>query len=126
MEQFKITKSISFMCSIISFMLSSNLLIISLQSIGETGWEALGVLLIIPSAILFLVVLFDFLITLGKIKKGVTYSCVGSIMKISLIPMIIDANGGIDSFVILIIISLIIITIPSVLNFIRLIYIKKK
>ena len=70
MKQFKISKVISIICSIIGLIFSSFGLIIGLQSIGAPGLGGIGVIFIMPSVIALLVILFDFLITLGKIKKG--------------------------------------------------------
>lgn len=137
MKQFKISKVISIICSIIGLIFSSFGLIMGLQSIGAPGWGGIGVIFIIPSVIALLVILFDFLITLDKIKKGLIYSCINSIIKIGMIACFIpttisdykfDMKYG-DSnldFDIIVIVLLTIDTIPSILNIIKLIKSKKK
>ena len=130
MKQFKISKVISIICSIIGLILSSFGLIMGLQSIGAPGW-GLGVIFIMPSVIALLVILFDFLITLDKIKKGLIYSCVNSIIKIGIIACFIpttisDYKYGMKfgvsnlDFDIIVIALLTIVTIPSILNIIKL------
>lgn len=137
MKLFKISKVISIICSIIGLILSSYGLIISLQSIGADGWGRLGVIFIMPSVIALLVIVFDFLITLDKIKRGLIYSCINSIIKIGIIGCFIpstisDYNYEIEygvsnlSFDLLIIVALTIITIPSILNIIKIIKSKNK
>lgn len=138
MKQFKISKVISIICSIIGLILSSFGLIMGLQSIGAPGWGGLGVIFIMPSVIALLVILFDFLITLDKIKKGLIYSCINSIIKIGIIACFIPTTindykyemklfgeSNLD-FDIIVIVSLTIVTIPSILNIIKLIKSKKK
>ena len=137
MKQFKISKVISIICSIIGLILSSFGLIMGLQSIGAPGWGGLGVIFIMPSVIALLVILFDFLITLDKIKKGLIYSCINSIIKIGIIACFIpttisdykyEMKFGVSNldFDIIVIVLLIIVTIPSILNIIKLIKSKKK
>lgn len=137
MKQFKISKVISIICSIIGLILSSFVLIIGLQSIGAHGWEGLEVIFIMPAVIAILVTLFDFLITLDKIKKGLIYSCINSIIKIGIIACFIpttisdykyEMKFGVSNldFDIIVIVLLIIVTIPSILNIIKLIKSKKK
>lgn len=137
MKQFKISKAISIICSIIGLILSSFGLIIGLQSIGAPGWGGLGVIFIMPSVIAFLVILFDFLITLDKIKKGLIYSWINSIIKIGIIACFIptaisdykyEMKFGVSNldFDIIVIVILTMITIPSILNIIKLIKTKKK
>ena len=131
MKQFKISKVISIICSIIGLILSLFGLIMGLQSIGAPGWGGLGVIFIMPSVIALLVILFDFLITLDKIKKGLIYSCVNSIIKIGIIACFIpttisDYKYGMKfgvsnlDFDIIVIALLTIVTIPSILNIIKL------
>lgn len=137
MKQFKISKVISIICSIIGLILSSFGLIMGIQSIGAPGWEGLGVLFIMPSVIALLIILFDFLITLDKIKKGLIYSCINSIIKIGIISCFIsttisdykyEMKFGVSDlkFDIIVIVLLTIVTIPSILNIIKLIKSKKK
>ena len=133
MKWFIISKVISIICSIIGLILSSFGLIMGLQSIGASGWEKLGVIFIIPSVIVMLVIIFDFLITIDKIKKGLIYSCINSIIKIGIICCLLlaaisDYKFGTSNLelYIIVIVGLIVITIPSVLNIIKLIKSKKK
>ena len=89
------------------------------------------------SDIALLVILFDFLITLDKIKKGLIYSCINSIIKIGIIACFIpttisdykyEMKFGVSNldFDIIVIVLLTIVTIPSILNIIKLIKSKKK
>ena len=136
MKQFKILKVISIICSIIGLILSSFGLTMGIQSIGAPGWEGLGVIFIIPSAIALLVIIFDFLITLDKIKKGIIFSCINSIIKIGIIVCFVlntisdykyEMKYGVSNldFDIIVLVLLTIITIPSILNIIKLIKSKK-
>lgn len=137
MKQFKISKVISIICSIIGLILSSFGLITGLQSIGAPGWGGLGVIFIMPSLIAILVILFDFLITLDKIKKGLIYSCFSSIIKTCIlarfIPIVIydckyEMEFGVSNldFDIIVIATLTMVSIPSILNIVKLIKSKKK
>ena len=144
MKKFKISKIISIICSIIGMILSLRGLISGLQSIvagasgpgiGAEELDKLGLLFIVPSIIVSLIALimtfFDFLITIDKIKNGLPYSHVSSLLKIGvivlLIPIIVhecvrEIKFG-DSYlriVLVIIVELIIFTIPAVLNTIKL------
>lgn len=78
MKKFKISKIISIICSIIGLILSLLGLVAGLQSIGVLGFGGIGVIFILPSVIALLVILFDFLITLAIVKKGLIYSCINS------------------------------------------------
>ena len=137
MKQFKIQEVISIICSIIGLILSSYGLLMSLQSIGTDGWGQLGVIFIIPSTIALTVIVFDFLITVGKIKGGFIYYCINSIIKICIIGCIIpsiisdykyEMKYGVSNldFELILIVALTIITIPSILNMAKLIKSKNK
>lgn len=141
MKQFKISKVVSIICSIIGLILSSFGLTIGLisglLSIGASGWGGLGVIFIMPSVIALLVILFDFLITLDQIKRGLIYSCINSIIKIGIIVCFIptaisdykyEMKFGVSNldFDIIVIVALTMVTIPSILNIIKLIKSKKK
>ena len=137
MKQFKIQEVISIICSIIGLILSSYGLLMSLQSMCADGWGQLGVIFVIPSIIALTVIIFDFLITVGKIKKGLIYSCMNSVIKICIIGCIIpsiisdytyEIKYGVSNldFELILIVALIIITIPSILNMAKLIKLKNK
>lgn len=137
MNKSKISKVISIICSIIGLILSSFGLIIGFKSIGAPGLGAIGAIFIIPSLFATLVIVFDFLITIDKIKKGLIYSCINSKIKIRIIVLAILAaiseykyhlQYGVSNlyFDIVIIVALTIVTIPSILNIIKLIKSKKK
>lgn len=137
MKNFKISKIISIICSIIGLILSLLGLVAGLQSIGAPGFGGIGVIFILPSVIALLVILFDFLITLGKVKKGLIYSCINSIIKIGIIICFVpntiseykyEMEFGASNFEfdIIVIVALIIVTIPSILNSIKLVKLKKK
>lgn len=82
-------KKISIICSILGFILSLFSLIIGLQSIGTNSWERLGIIFIMPSIIALIIIILDFLIAVDKIKKGLIYSCIISVIKIGIIIYII-------------------------------------
>lgn len=132
----KMEKIISIICCIFGVIISLYGLIVSLQSIGTDGWEKLGVIFIIPSVIALIVTILDLLITVDKIKRGLIYSCISSLIKIGiiiyLIPSIIsNYKYGVQynvsnlSFELILITFLTIITIPSILNITKLISSKK-
>ena len=132
MKLIKIQKVISIICSALGFILSLLGLKLSLQSIGADGWGQLGVIFIIPSVFALLIIVLDFLITVGKIKKGLIYSCISSLIKIGIIILFIpstiydykyELQYGVSNldFDLILIVLLVIITIPSILNTIRLI-----
>ena len=127
MKKFKISKIISIICSIIGLILSLLGLVAGLQSIGAPDFGGIGVIFILPSVIALLVILFDFLITLDKIKKGLIYSCINSIIKIGIIACFIstaisdykyEIKFGVSNlnFDIIVILALTIVIIPSILN----------
>ena len=137
MKKINISKIISIICSDIGLILASLGLIAGLQSIGAPGFGGIGMIFILPSIIALLVILFDFLITLGTVKKGLIYSCINSIIKIGIILCFIpntiseykyEMEFGASNFEfdIIIIVALIIVTIPSILNSIKLVNVKKK
>ena len=132
MKLIKIQKVISIICSTLGFILSLFGLKLSLQSIGADGWGQLGVIFIIPSVFALLIIVLDFLITVGKIKKGLIYSCISCLIKIGIIILFIpstiydykyELQYGVSNldFDLILIVLLVIITIPSILNTIRLI-----
>ncbi len=123
--------------SVIGLVLAISGLLIGLQSIGADSWEQLGIIFILPSFLAFIIIVFDLLVTVGKIKRGLIYSCISSIIKICIIiyfipSTIYDYNYqmkyGVSnlSFDLILIAILIIITIPSVLNVVRLLKSKNK
>lgn len=137
MKQFKIQEVISIICSIIGLILSSYGLLMGLQSIGADGWGQLGVIFILPSIITLAIIVFDFLITVGKIKRGFIYSCMNSVIKICIIGCIIPSiisdykyeikyGGSNLDFDLILIVALTIITVPSILNMAKLIKLKNK
>lgn len=112
-------------------------LIVGLQGITATGWEAIGTIFIFPSIIVCLNILLDYLLTIDKIKKGLIYSCISAIIKIIIIIILIpntiyeykcELQYGSSNLVfnLILIISLIIITIPSIINTNKLIFLKRK
>lgn len=131
MKQVKISKVISIICSIIGLNLSLQGLTIGLQSIDSDGLDLLGTIFIMPSIIALIIIIFDFLITIGKLKKGLVYSCINSIIKIGIIGCFIPSTvydykyeikfGASNlKFDLIVITALIIITIPSIINIIKL------
>ena len=130
-------KGISIICSIIGFIVSSFGLILGLNSIGAPGWDALGVIFIMPSVLAFILVLFDFLISIDKIKKGLTYSVLSTLIKLGAIALFIpstmysiqqEMKGNLSNFQfdLTCIVLLIVVAIPSILNIVKFINLKKQ
>ena len=137
MKLLKFKKLISVICCILVFILSLIGLIVGLQSIGSEGWGKLGVIFIMPSVIALVIIILDFLITVDKIKRGLVYSCISCLIKIGSIALVIpstiydykyEMQYGVSNldFDLLLISLLIIFTIPSFLNIIKLISLKKQ
>ncbi len=133
----KITKIISIICSGLGFIFSLFGLICGLQSINADGWAELGIIFILPSLIACLNIVLDFLVTIGKMKKGLIYSCISALIKIIIIILLIpytineykyqlQYNVSNFSFGLILIISLIVITIPSIINIIKLFSLRKE
>ena len=59
--------------SVIGLVLAISGLLIGLQSIGADSWEQLGIIFILPSFLAFIIIVFDLLVTVGKIKRGLIY-----------------------------------------------------
>ncbi len=136
MKLIKIQKAISIMCSVLGIILSLFGLTLGLQSIGANVFDQLGIIFIIPSIFVLLIIVFDFLITVGKIKKGLIYSCISTLVKIGitilLIPSTIydykyELQYGVSNlnFNLILIVFLVIIAIPSILNTISLSSLRK-
>ena len=130
-------KGISVICSIIGFIVSSFGLTMGLNSIGAPGWGGLGVIFIMPSILAFILVLFDFLISIDKIKKGLTYSVISTLIKIGGIALLIpstmysfqqEMKGNLSNlqFDLTCIILLAIVAVPSILNTVKFINLKKQ
>lgn len=126
----------SMLFSVVGLVLAIFGLLIGLQSIGAEGWGQLGIIFIIPSILAVVIIVFDLLVTVGKIKRGLIYSCISSIIKICIIiyfipTTIYDYNYqmkyGVSnlSFDLILLALLILVTIPSVLNVVRLLKSKK-
>lgn len=127
-------KTVSIICSVVGFFAALFGLVIGLLSIrqlGDPGWGGIGVIFLMPSVIALIVIIFDFLISIGVINKGFLYSCIITIIKIMIIASLIPntiydykyeikfGHSNLD-FDIIIIVLLIIVTIPSILNIIKL------
>ena len=87
--------------------------------------------------IVLIIIILDFLVTIGKIKKGLIYSVISSLIKVGsiliLIPSFIydykyEMQYGVSDlkFYFILIIMLIVIAMPSILNTIKLIALRKK
>ena len=126
MKLCKIKKTISIICSLIVFLFALLGLILGLQSIGADGWGRLGVIFIMPSIFALLIIILDFLITIEKIKRGLVYSYISSLIKIGIIVLFIpstiyDYKYEINlAFDLILIVLLMIAIIPSILNIIKL------
>lgn len=137
MKLLKTKKIISIICSLIVFLIALVQFKFGLQSIGADGFERLGVIFIIPSIIALLIIILDFLITIEKIKKALVYSYVSTLIKIGIIilfiPSIIydykyEIKYGVSNleFYFIVIVLLVIATIPSIFNIIKLTIEKKR
>ncbi|MBR3511631.1 MAG: hypothetical protein IKN74_01560 [Clostridia bacterium] len=133
----QVSKIISIICSAVTFFGAGLGLLVGLGSIGATGWNALGVIFIFPSVIALAMIVIDFLITIGHIKGGTGYSMVITIIKLIIIarfiPITIDNYNyqkrfGVSNldFDFMVIGMLLVATIPSLFNAIRLYSNKKK
>lgn len=127
----------SVLLSIIGLVLAIFGLLLGLQSIGADGMGQLWIIFIVPSIFAFIIIAFDLLVTIGKIKRGLIYSCVSSIIKICFIiyfipTTIYDYNYQMQygvsnlSFDLILLVFLILVTIPSVLNVIKILKLKHK
>lgn len=135
MKLTRMQKVISIICSGLGFLFSLYGLVRGLESISAIGWGGIGVIFILPSIIVCLNIVLDFLVTVGKIKKGLIYSCISALIKMIIIIILIpntiyeyhyELQYGVSNlkFDLILIISLILITIPSILNVIRLIILR--
>lgn len=136
MKLFKIKKIISIICSLIVFLSASLGLMLGLRSIGADGWDKLGVIFIMPSIFSLLIIILDFFITIEKIKRALVYSYFSSLIKIGIIVLFIpstiydykyEIEYGVSNlrFDFTLIVLLMIATIPSVLNIMKLTTSKK-
>lgn len=127
----KLLKKISIICSLIIFGFALFGLILGLKSIDAEGWGQLGVIFIIPSIFALLIIILDFLITIEKIKKGLVYSYISSLIKIGIIVLFIPSTiydfkyqmkfrASNLHFDFVLIVLLIVTLIPSILNIINL------
>ena len=136
MKSFEISKVISIICGLLGFILSLLGLTFGLQSIGAEGWGQLGVIFIMPSVIALIIIVLDCLITVNIIKRGLIYSCISSLIKIGIIVLFIpntiynykyEMKYGVSNldFDLILIFLLTIVAIPSILNTIKLISLRK-
>ena len=127
----KVFKTISIIICSILLAISAWCLLLGLGSIGEQGWGALGVIFIFPALVAIAVVLVELLITLDVIKGGFIYSLVITIIKgllfISLIPSLIynikyELRFGVSNtgFDIVLMVLLLVLSVPSLFNLLRL------
>ena len=126
-------KVFSLICSIFGIIISSFGLIAGLSCIGKEGFAGIGVVFIPPSAVALIILILDILVTIDFIKRGLFYSCLSSLIKILALKFILPSfiydythlkNNY--TFFMIIISSLIIVTIPSVINIVTSLYSKKK
>ncbi len=137
MKEFKVQKIISIICCLIGIALSLYGLVIGLESLNATGLGRIGVIFIWPSALALIIILFDLLIAIDMIKRGLIYSYISCLIKIAVIvydipSLIRDIIFGIKNGFFLVEFNLaffailIIITIPSILNIKKIISRRKK
>jgi hypothetical protein len=124
-------KTISIIILIIGIIYDLFGLFVGISSIGADWLSQIGILFILPSIIAFIILLFDLLITIDKIEKGYVYSWISTIFKLGIaalfIPSIIynfklEAQNLMSNlyFYLMIVIPLIILSIPSIFNIIKL------
>lgn len=129
-------KVISIICSIIGFVLALYGLFAGLQSIGAEGFGQLGIIFIMPSILALVIITLDFLITIDRIKKGLVYSWISTLLKIGIIALFIpstiydynyEMQYGVSNldFDLLVIGLLIVVAIPSIMNIFKLVNKKK-
>lgn len=129
-------KVISIICSIIGFVLALYGLFAGLQSIGAEGFGQLGIIFIMPSILALVIITLDFLITIDRIKKGLVYSWISTLLKIGIIALFIpstiydykqemQSNLSNLDFDLLVIGLLIVVAIPSIMNIFKLVNKKK-
>lgn len=85
MNKNKILKIVSFICSIIGLILALMGLIVGLLSLKATDFGKIGAIYILPSITAFIIIFLDYLISTNKIKNGLKYSYISSIIKIIII-----------------------------------------
>ena len=123
-------KNISIVCCVLSFIPALWLFVVGINSIGAKGFDGLGVIFILPSAIALLTIVIDFLITTDKFKGGLIYSYIITILRLGIMIIFLQSLSydirleikGLMSnltFDLFIIIVLIVITIPSIFNIIK-------
>ena len=125
-------KVFSVICSILGIIISSFGLIAGLSCIGKEGFAGIGVVFIPPSAIALTILILDILVTIEYIKKGLLYSFLSSLIKILALIYILPSfiydythQKHNYTFFMIIISSLIIVTIPSVINIVTCLCSKK-
>lgn len=131
MNKNKTLKIVSVICSIIGLILALIGLIVGLLSLKATDFGKIGTIFILPSITAFIIIFLDYLISTNKIKNGLKYSYISSIIKIIIIacciPEAVDdymyelkyGESNFD-FDLILIISLTLVAIPSILNIITL------
>ena len=133
----KVSKILSSICSLLSAIFAVLFLFIGLTSLNATGLGRIGIIFILPALISLVIILIDFLITIGKIKNGLFYSCLISLVKLGFIIVLMPSTiynynyqqqYGYSNleFDIYLIVFLIIISIPSIINSIRLFSLRRQ
>ena len=123
-------KNISIVCCVLSFIPALWLFVVGINSIGAKGFDGLGVIFILPAGIALLTIVIDFLITTDKFKGGLIYSYLITILRLGIMIIFLQSLSydirleikGLMSnltFDLFIIIVLIVITIPSIFNIIK-------
>lgn len=127
MKQHKLLKVLSIICCIIGLVISLFGLIININCIDAVGWYRYNAVNIPFSIATFVIFMFDLLISVHVIKNGFLFSCISSILKIGFIIFCLPGVlvGSVDrlesrnfyfGFEEWLFISLIITTIPSLVN----------
>lgn len=131
MNKNKTLKIVSFIYSIIGLILALMGLIVGLLSLKVTDFGKIGAIFILPSITAFIIIFLDYFNCSNKIKNGLKYSYISSIIKIIIIacciPEAVDdymyelkyGESNFD-FDLILIISLTLVAIPSILNIITL------
>lgn len=127
MKQHKNLKVLSIICCIIGLVISLFGLIFGINCIGTAGWYRYNAVYIPYSIATFVILIFDLLISFHVIKNGFLFSCISSILKIGftifcLPGVLVGSADRLESgnfyfgFEERLFVSLIIITIPSLVN----------
>ena len=118
---------ISIIFTILALIPTVYLFVLGLASINAPGLKGIGIIFIVPALIGIVTIILDYLININLIKKGLLYSCIVTIIRLGIIgillPVIIVDLDTMPSDIVLniyIVLTLLIMAIPSIINIIKL------